>query len=959
MQALRILTLWLLFLTAFLPPSLAGAERTVRVGWFEYGSFQHYNPLADPTHGKSQEDIPGAYSGYNYEYLKMIGEMAGWKYQFIRGTMAESIERLQHGDVDLIGCMTKYGDAAAAFSYPSNNSASSSLSLLVKGNDKRYALNGFSGFSGMRVGLILRSNEEYMLDELCQHHGFTINKSYYTDDMAAVQALEAGDIDAVMSSVLIAPADLKIIARMRSQKMYFVTSPAYPDLLQELDDAIERIKYLQPSYNEILTNKYFFSQASNGLSLTQQERDYLNTRIAENRPVLVSFDPAWIPIEYRDPQTGEFKGVMAEIFKRISHLTGLTFQFVSADTYAATTKEYDNQAELASTISTDFEWADQHNAYLTQTVFEVPVFVAYAPDHNKTNIIALPAGYHLAKAVIERLNKEEDSFEVRYYDTVEQCMDAVRREEAGRTYVNAYELNYYMNQSRYEKLSIQAVPGFFEPTSIGVSKEANPLLFDIICQALRSIPKAEINNIILNTTNVKTPFSFTNVFYAHPIGCVIGISIFMLLSGGLLFFYYNNRKNERLRLELEAASNAKSDFLSRMSHDIRTPMNAIIGLTEIARTDNKDPHIQSFLNKIHLSSKFLLDLINDILDLSKVESGSFTFHREAYALADFRAFLDSSLGEQARSKNIQFHVQFPADLTTIFVDRLRFNQVFVNLLNNAMKFTPPGGKVDFSIESGSRTDTHQHLLAKVADTGIGIHPEFLPHIFHPFDQEDETHVRTEQGTGLGLAIVKKIMDASGGEISVASEPGKGTVFSLLLKTQLPNQNSKEEKAQPKKGLPAHFAAAREKQTDTAAVTLETYRQLFADQHILVVEDNEINQEVVCQQLLQVGLQAELAANGREAIERFSAQPVYYFAAILMDIRMPVMGGIEASKRIRQLKRQDAASIPIIALTADAYAESREEILANGITAFLAKPIYPKDLYATLKRALDAGSESRH
>ena len=135
MQALRILTLCLLFLTAFLPPSLAGAERTVRVGWFEYGSFQHYNPLADPTHGKSQEDIPGAYSGYNYEYLKMIGEMAGWKYQFIRGTMAESIERLQHGDVDLIGCMTKYGDAAAAFSYPSNNSASSSLSLLVKGNE--------------------------------------------------------------------------------------------------------------------------------------------------------------------------------------------------------------------------------------------------------------------------------------------------------------------------------------------------------------------------------------------------------------------------------------------------------------------------------------------------------------------------------------------------------------------------------------------------------------------------------------------------------------------------------------------------------------------------------------------------------------------------------------------------------------------------------------------------------
>jgi len=626
-------------------------------------------------------------------------------------------------------------------------------------------------------------------------------------------------------------------------------------------------------------------------------------------------------------------GIMAQVFERLSAITGLRFKFVTAGSYADATRRYDGKAEIGSTLSTDYEWAEQHGAWITQPVFSVPIFVLFQPDRADYNIVALPRGYHLAKAVLARCREEEERRKVRlkyvYFDTMEQCMNAVKKRQAGRTYINFYELNYYSSRRRFDGLGVQGVPGFSEPTSIAVYKSADPMLFHVISRALRSIPAAVVNDIIINTANEPAPLTMGTIFYAHPLAGSAAVSAVVILLFLTAFFYYSSRKNERQRRLLEAASNAKSEFLSRMSHDIRTPMNAVVGLTEIAMRENRDARISEYLGKIRYSSRFLLDLINNILDLSKIESGSFELRPEPYPLKEFAAVVDSSVGEQARAKGLRFSCKMPSDVGCVVVDKLRFNQVFINLLGNAVKFTPAGGEVKLELAASAVKDGSVVLRGVVSDTGVGVSPDFISHLFAPFEQEDESHTGVIQGTGLGLAIVKKIIDAVGGKISVQSEKGRGTVFVVEAKVTVCAEQPDSEKPG----------------ADKAGSSLKGKR-------VLVAEDNEINQEVVCTLLRNEGAECDVASDGSKALSIFTASPENYYDAVLMDMRMPVMDGMEATRRLRSLSRADAGSVPVIALTADAYSETKDKIMQCGMTAYLAKPVYPEDLCKTLEKVIE-------
>ena len=384
----------------------------------------------------------------------------------------------------------------------------------------------------------------------------------------------------------------------------------------------------------------------------------------------------------------------------------------------------------------------------------------------------------------------------------------------------------------------------------------------------------------------------------------------------------------RAREEADAASRAKSEFLSNMSHDIRTPMNAIVGMTQIARERQGDQvAVSECLDKIAASSSHLLGLINDVLDMSRIESGRMELAEEPVSLEEVLEGAAAIVGPQAEARGIRFDVERDLTCRTVRTDGTRLSQVLLNLLSNAVKFTPVGGRVTLAVAQGASPlgEGHVRTTLTVSDTGIGMSEEFLGRIFESFEREDSERVRKTEGTGLGMAIVKRIVDGMGGTVEVESAPGAGSTFRVTLDLERCEDDGSREGA-----------------VDVADLV---------GARVLVAEDNELNWEVASELLGACGLELEWAQDGRECVERFSASPVGHYDAILMDVRMPGMNGYEATRAIRALDRADAADVPVIAMTADAFAEDRERARACGMNAHVAKPIDLRETLRVIARCL--------
>ena len=363
-----------------------------------------------------------------------------------------------------------------------------------------------------------------------------------------------------------------------------------------------------------------------------------------------------------------------------------------------------------------------------------------------------------------------------------------------------------------------------------------------------------------------------------------------------------------------------------MSHDIRTPMNAIIGLTHLAYGENDIQVVREYLHKIDSSSNFLLGLINDILDMSKIENGELTLKEDPFTLEEFQDSINTVIRPLMDEKKINFVFHMGCGLECIRVDRLRYSQIFFNLLSNAAKFTPTGGMVEFTSEPIAETEPGEDgkvgIRYHIKDNGIGMSEEFQEHLYDPFSQERSQLGDKSKGTGLGLPIVKSLVDAMGGTITVKSQIGKGTEF--IIELQVSPAESKAEKE-----------------------TSEISEEKLKGAKVLLVEDNDINIYVAQAILEKVECDVTVAKNGREAIERFVDSEEDYFDVILMDVRMPIMDGIEATKAIRALKRSDALTVPIIAMTADAFDEEKRKTMDAGMNHHLSKPINPPILYRVL------------
>ena len=514
--------------------------------------------------------------------------------------------------------------------------------------------------------------------------------------------------------------------------------------------------------------------------------------------------------------------------------------------------------------------------------------------------------------------------------------------------------------------------------------------------------------------------------------------------------------------EAEQANKAKTAFLSNMSHEIRTPMNAIIGLDSIALNDPETPEkTKDYLTKIGDSAEHLLDLINDILDMSRIESGRMTLKNEEFSFRKLLEAVNTMFSSQCADKGLEYHCHINGQVDEFYIgDTMKLRQVLINILGNAVKFTPEGGKVELNVEKVARFEQQSTLRFKISDTGIGMSKEFIPHIFETFAQEDSSATNKFGSSGLGLAITKSIVEMMNGEIQVESEKGKGSVFTVTVTLADSSRTEKEDSDMitpkemsvlivdddpvackhaklvlEKAGISSEIASSGKEAiemtqlrharrepynlilvdwqmpemdgvettrrireivgNESAIIILTAYRwddvleealqagvdsfiakPLFAatvieefnsavnrkglmtkklenkadltGRRILLAEDVAINAEIMVMVLEARQMQVEVAENGRIAVEKFAEHPAGYYDAILMDMRMPEMDGLEATQTIRAMDREDAKNLPIIALTANAFDEDVQRSMQAGLNAHLSKPVQPELLYETLE-----------
>lgn len=389
-----------------------------------------------------------------------------------------------------------------------------------------------------------------------------------------------------------------------------------------------------------------------------------------------------------------------------------------------------------------------------------------------------------------------------------------------------------------------------------------------------------------------------------------------------------------------AASQAKSQFLSNMSHDIRTPLNAIIGFTRLVERDANSPHeVRVHARKILSASQHLLNLINDVLDMSKIESGKTEIVASETNIEDVVRDCADIMRTNAQEKNIDFETVFKlSPACTVQADTVRLSRVLNNVLSNAVKYTPKGGRVRFSAERrlGQSSKVARYRFT-VADNGIGMSEEFQKTIFDAFTREESSTVNLIQGTGLGMAITKSLVDLMGGSISVHSKKGEGSTFEILIDFEVANNDP----------------------TASAAIAAEAEEASLAGLNILAAEDNELNAEILCELLNMEDARVTVAPNGKEAVELFCASEPGTYDLILMDVMMPVMGGLEATRAIRGSGRPDANKIPIIAMTANAFSEDVSASLESGMNAHLAKPVDMNVLKSTVARILASTDDSEN
>lgn len=889
----------------------SAGRKTVRVGYYEDNNgFQ----MGFSDNARK--------SGYAYEYYQEIAKYAGWQYKYVYGPWSDLYEKLLSGEIDIMAGVSKTHDRAGKMLYPDNVMGTESYYVFVPTNSSDIKNGDISTLNHKNIGVNSSSLMLTLFRRFVKNNGLDCEIKTYDGHFSCAAALEKGEIDGYVITDNYVVEGVKPVLKIGASNIYFAIAKGRSDLLSDINDAQNQILAASPYYTTYLQAKYFDHSVLRQ-ALTDKEMSWLK----EKSSLRVGCIDGQLPYSGTDA-SGNYVGVIRQLQESLSEYTSIPVDITAypgTEELIAALKA--GEIDAAFPIYDDTWYAEQNGIYLTKSVISDRIAALYTGAYD-TSLLEKTAA---AKTGISQepylAQYYPDSVITRYPDLA-ACVKALEDGKVTSVILDNNLIQRYLSEQDDDtELHVAYLDS---PSSFCIAVSGSgTVLQSILNKAVSSIDSSSLTDAITQNTYGSANYSFGS-FIRHNMVLVISLftGIVLLLCGG--FFIYR-KKSIANRLQLMEASRAKSDFLSRMSHDIRTPMNAIINLTAMAQDELDNPgQLGKDLSKIAVSSEFLLGLINDILDMSRIESNKMVLCPGVYQFSEFESYLDGVIRPLCSQKDISLDVKMPAEATDILVDRIRFNQIFFNILSNSVKYTDPGGHIRFVMEISHSGPDAVSSLFTISDNGIGMSEEFLKHAYQPFERADNTMAYS--GTGLGLSITKSIVEAMHGTIGIRSTLGEGTTVTVSLPLKLATQKQCQEYAD---------AGGQEKPERPSG-----YAELNG-MHVLIAEDNSLNLEIVTRLLKAEGVITDSASNGVLCLEAFKKSKVHYYDAILMDIRMPEMNGLEAAMHIRSLSRADAKTVPIVALTANALAADQEECYAAGMTAHLAKPVNSETLYNIL------------
>lgn len=812
--------------------------------------------------------------------------------------VGQAIEDLRAGRVDLFGPMLKTSQSQDAFEFPENSYGTAYTTLCAPATSRLSETN-IQSVKPLRVGLwqqaATRNNEvvRYLEAESIEYE-----LVFYSSAAEQEQALMNGEVDVISGLSLSPIANTRIVEQFAARPYYFAATKGDTELIKELDETIARIDLVQPQFQEKLYNKYF-KRTEDAYQITEEQKK--NVAAMKTLKVLCVKDDAPYIYEEND----EAKGMLVSILDDFAEQMGIRTEYAfcernDEEELLVARKKYDIVAGLPFTAAL----CAKLGIVRSETILDSALAYAQKPMEEKRDTVATVRGME------EQLDLTGFKT-VDFYDTALECVQAVKDGKADLAIGDRSSLNYYIYATN-SALTMSAISGDEQKICVAISRECSDAFFETFNYYVYSLSNQDKTRYLSEANMQSSATVLRHYVSEHPDQAAGVIAAATLLLVSAMFALIYARQMDRKNAQLRVANEAKNNFLTRMGHDIRTPMNGILGMIDLAdKLPETTETIRDYHKKIRAATEELLSLVGDALDMSKLESKEAAFERESVSLRELLEDCRDRMEPRAAQSGILFTAVGLTDFDPprVIASPRYMNRILSNVIGNAIKYNKPGGAVGLAAKIVDQTADKVICEFCVTDTGLGMSEDFQKRMFQPFEQEHGSVRSGCKGTGLGLTIVKKIIDQAGGDIEVNSKLGTGTTVKWTLPFEI----------------------------DKACQSGEVDEFDLTGMRILAAEDNELNAEILHQMLEEAGVRTTMVANGKEAVNTFGYSSIGTYDYILMDIMMPEMDGYEASRQIRAINRPDAKTVPIIALTANAFTEDALRAAEAGMDAHMTKP----------------------
>lgn len=924
----------LLLLSAVLPVKAAAETapvKLIRVGSFE-DTFNYCNEK-------------GARKGYGYELLETLSGYTGWQFEYVTCDWSDCFEKLENGEIDIMGGISYTEDRAEEMLFSDEPMGEEKYYLYADLSRADISASDFKTLDGKKIGVVMGTEPEVMLTEWEEKHGIKTQHVNISNNEDVKQKLANHEIDCFVSLEESYWAELGIstITRVGKSSIYYVLNKDRPDLKEELDNAMHALDEEAPFYTADLCKKYFSLDYKP--ILTGEEKAWLK----EHGAIRMGFLTSDRGVSTYDPATGEITGTITDYIQFAADCLGnqeLEFQLVGYD---------DKEAELNALKSGEIDMifhfdqspnlAEEYRLARTNTTWTANMMVVTNKQlfiENQVNRVAVPRNKISLTRYIAFYYPQ---WEIVDCDTQEDAIKLVKDGQADCFVTGvSSEAKYSKNHGFY------SVPLPNPANSCFAVKSGNRSLLSILNKTIKAMPANMLtSSLAMHKSSARkvtlSDFIKDNFFMVLLVSSIAVAAVLLTI----LKLLQKARKaeaaakkaandtqelNAKLQVAVEkaeSANHAKSTFLFNMSHDIRTPMNAIIGYADLASRHSDDPaKLKNYMENIQVCGQNLLMLLNNVLDLARIENDKTEMEYSVSDVdKDFRNCI-AMFQNQADSKRQTLTVTTYLLHPYVYVDIPHLTEVCTNLVSNAVKYTGAGGTIccDITQKPGEK-ESWCNTVITVADNGIGMSQEFQKHIFEPFERERTSTVSKVEGSGIGMGIVKKLVGLMGGTVEVESKIGVGSKFTVTIPCRI----------------------ASEDETQAKRETNPSDQKCLCGTKILLTEDNDLNAEIATELLQEEGCTVDRAKDGVECVDMLEKAANGTYQLILMDIQMPVMNGYDAARKIRGLDDPQKANIPIIAMTANAFTEDRQVALDAGMNDHIAKPINMNVLVPTLRKYL--------